>query len=162
MDERDLDQELRSFVDHLTDEKVRQGMAPAEARRAALVEFGGLTQAKEEVRDVRRLAWLDVLRQDGRYAFRSLRRNPGFAATVTCTLALAIGANATVFGIVNAVLLRPLPFPEPGRLVSVSSSIRGESQIQSRRPMPSTGGREPRASRISLSFWTAARSMSIR
>jgi hypothetical protein len=63
-------------VDHLTDEKIRQGMAPADARRAALVEFGDMAQVKEQVRDVRRLAWLDIFRQDLRNAFRALRRNP--------------------------------------------------------------------------------------
>jgi ABC-type antimicrobial peptide transport system permease subunit len=120
MDENDLDRELRSFLDHLTDEKLRQGMTPAEARRAAGIEFGGLTQIKEECRDGRRLAGLESVRQDLRYAFRVLVHNPGFALTVIGALALGIGCNASVFSIVHAILPRPLPYPESDRLAAVS------------------------------------------
>jgi putative ABC transport system permease protein len=121
--ERDLDEELTSYVTLLTDEKLRSGLPEAEARRAALVETGGVEQVKEAVRDARGLNWLDVLFQDLRHGSRLLARSPGFTATVVLTLALGIGATTAIFTVVNAVLLRPLPYLDPDSLVYVRQEL---------------------------------------
>jgi predicted permease len=120
--DRDLDEELGAFVDQLAERHVQQGMAPSEARRAALLACGGVEQTKERVRDVRVGAGLDSVLQDVRLGWRGLRRQPGFAAVTIATLALGIGANVGIFSIVRAVLLRPLPYADPSRLVFVWDS----------------------------------------
>jgi putative ABC transport system permease protein len=101
----------------LAAEKVQRGMDPGEARRAALVEAGGVEQVKEEVRDVRGGALLDVLAQDVRYGLRTFLHNKAFTAAAVLALALGIGATTAVFSVVDAVLLRPLPYPDSDRLV---------------------------------------------
>jgi putative ABC transport system permease protein len=118
--EQDLDQEIRSFADMLADEKARGGMSRQEAQRAARIELGGIEQVKEQVRASRTGAWLDALAADLRYAFRALKRNPGFAAVTVITLALGIGANTALFSVVNALLLRALPYKDAERLVYVT------------------------------------------
>ncbi len=117
--EAELDGELRSFVEMTVDQKVRAGMDPATARRAALLEFGGVEAVKDQVRDVRALAWLDSSWQDVRYALRGLRKSPGFTTIALLSLALGVGANSAIFGVFYAVVVRPLPYYEPGQLLAV-------------------------------------------
>ncbi|MGC1415216.1 MAG: ABC transporter permease [Candidatus Acidiferrum sp.] len=114
-----MNSELRFHIDELTDEYIAAGMPPEEARRRALLEFGGREQVKEDVRDVYRIRVLDATFANLKSAFRFIRKSPAFSATVILTLALAIGANSAVFSAIDAILLRPLPFPHSDQLVRV-------------------------------------------
>jgi len=108
----DLDQEIHAHLEMLIEENIRAGMPPKEAQRAARMELGGAEQVKEQVREVRVGNWLHSVISDCRYGLRQLRKNPGFTAVAVVTLAMAIGANAVVFGVLNALILRPLNVPQ--------------------------------------------------
>jgi hypothetical protein len=114
--ERDLDDEVRAYAAILEDENVARGLPPEEARRQALIEMGGFEQVKEQVREARMGGWLETVGQDARYGVRTLARTPGFTTAAVLALALGIGTTTAIFSVVDAVLLRPLPYHEPQRL----------------------------------------------
>lgn len=124
--DRDLDEELRSYLDLLTDQKIEAGMDPGEARRAARLELGGVEQVKERVREIRLGSTIETLAQDIRYGVRILRRDAGFAFAAILILAIGIGANTALFSTINTVLLRQIPFEAPDRLVTGLKTNNGE------------------------------------
>ena len=117
--EVDLDQEVHSHLELLTEENIRAGMPPHEAQRAARIELGGIEQVKEQVREERLGNSLRSVISDCRYGLRQLRKNPGFTAVAVLTLALGIGVTTAIFSVVYGVLLRPLPYRDPNRIMAV-------------------------------------------
>ncbi len=137
--EAELSEELQFHLDRLIEQNLRSGMAPAEARREALREIGGLAQYQEECRDARGIGWIEHLAGDLRYGFRMMRRNPGFSAVAIISLALGIGANTAIFTLINALNLEYLPVVRPHELVRI--------QLQTPR------GNQEALSAYALDFW---------
>jgi predicted permease len=125
----ELADEMRFHLEMQIRQNIAKGMPPQEARYAALRLFGGVEQVKEECRDERRVNFIDAFAADVRHGVRLLAKNPGFTAAAVLTLALATGANIAIFSIVNGILLRPLPFPEAGRLVRLRDVPPGGGQF---------------------------------
>jgi predicted permease len=126
--ERQLDDELQVHLEMLVEENVRRGMPPEEARYAALRNFGGIEQAKEQYRDQSGITMIETLLQDLRYGLRQMRRSPGLTAVITLSLALGIGANTAVFSVIDAVMLRMLPVKDPQQLAQIGFQGRHSSE----------------------------------
>jgi putative ABC transport system permease protein len=125
--EAETDEELRAHIERQTDKYVQLGMSREEALRKARIEFGGVEQVKEEIRDARGVTLIETTIQDIRYALRTFLKNPGFTAVAVIALALGIGANTAVFSSINAMLLKPFPFTDLDRIVVVSETAPAQS-----------------------------------
>ena len=126
--ERELDEEVGQFLETLVQRGMARGLTREEAVRLARVRFEGAEQVKEKVREVRMGAAFETFMQDVRYAMRGLRRDPGFAAFAVATIALALGANAAIFSLIDGVLLKSVEYPEPERLVRLAENRIGRGR----------------------------------
>jgi predicted permease len=129
--EREMADEMRFHLEMEAEELARFGVRAEDAGAAAARRFGGVARYQDEARDARGGRWLEELRQDARYAVRVLSRGRGFVAIATLTLALGVGANTAIFSVVRGMLLRELPYPEPARLVSITTMIHGNASAAS-------------------------------
>ncbi len=147
--DEEFDREMAVHLDMLTDEHIRRGLAPDEARRRAILRFGGPMQIKEQQHEHRGLPFVETTLQDIRYGMRALRRSPAYSLVAIATLAIGIGAGTAVFSVVGAVLLRPLPYtgarPARADLRNQPAAPTGPGTSR-RRPTTPTGGRGTRAS----------------
>jgi len=127
--ESELNEELNAYLQNVADAKVQAGATPEEALRSARLEMGGLESVKHQVRAVGWEFALDVFAQDIRYGVRILLKSPLFTAVCLTTIAIGVGANTAIFSLVDAILLRPLPYPDPQRLMVVGTHQRDESEM---------------------------------
>src|SRR6202046_5477546 len=125
-----LDSELRFHIETLVNENIAAGMAPQEARRQAMLEFGGHQQIKEDLHDVHRVSVIESTLANVKFALRLIRKSPSFSIAVILTLALGIGANSAVFSAIDAILLKPLPFPDGDQLVKLGQLRRNAKSPQ--------------------------------
>src|SRR5437588_1384062 len=125
--DQELHDELREHVERKAEEYVAQGMTEEEAHRRARLDLGGIEQTKEKCRDARKVNWIEDLIQDLRYGLRILRKSPGFTAVAVLSIALGIGANTAIFSVIQALLLRSLPVPNPQELLQVNITINGRT-----------------------------------
>src|SRR5882762_2350447 len=122
--ERELEEEFQFHIEQRIELEIARGLSPEEARSAALRAMDGVQLRKEECRDMRRVNYVDDLLRDLRYAGRDLRRSPGFATLSVLIMALGIGANTAVFSVVDAVLLKPLSYRDPDRIVTLAAFLK--------------------------------------
>jgi macrolide transport system ATP-binding/permease protein len=125
--ETELDEELRFHFDKQVEKYMRSGMTEEEAKRRTRIDFGGHEQVKEDCREARGTAFIELTLQDTKYAFRQLLANKTFSLVMILTLALSIGANSAIFSVINGVLLKRLPYSQPDRLVRIfpAANIQG-------------------------------------
>src|ERR1700730_1876069 len=128
--EQETSEELRFHIDRQTAANIAAGMSAPEARRQAMLQFGAVEGVKENCREQRRGFWLETLWADVRYGIRMLRQDPGFAAIAILTLALGIGANTAIFSVLDAVILKPLPYPQADRLALIWTELRDAGQTR--------------------------------
>src|SRR3954470_14637428 len=122
--ETNMSREIESHLEQATQDYIARGLPPEEARLRARREFGGIDLAKEELRDTQYFRWFADFLQDARFTLRTWRRNPGFAAGVVAVLALGTGSATALFSVLDRILFRPLPYADPGRLVSFGEVVR--------------------------------------
>jgi hypothetical protein len=149
--EAQLSEEIRTHLDLLTDEFVAQGLAPAAARTAARREFGGIEATKDAARDERAFPFLESLIRDAVFAVRQLRRRPSFTLTAMLTLALGIGGTTAMFSVLDLVAIRPLPYPDPHRLVTLQETLPTFGPFRSAPQTPLSGASTRRRSTTSRS-----------
>ena len=125
--DRERAEELRSYLDIETEENIARGMPPEAARRAAHLKLGNTVRIREDIYHLNTVGSLDTLGRDLRLALRGMRRRPGFTLAVVLTLAIGIGANTAIFGVVHGVLIKPLPYPNADQLISVDHAAPGLS-----------------------------------